>query len=238
MYTMQERIGISKTDKDGRVKLVSAIDMLQDCSLLWLESEPVYAAYLTKHGIGQLITFRQLDVIQLPAYKEQVTICTSVFEFNGFFGYRNTAIYNSKGEPYVLSWSVGVFVDLANGNVVRLPQSVLDTLNYDEKIDMPYLPKKITLPDIEPETLPTLQIRRSDIDMNNHVNNARYVEIAMEALPMEYACNRLRVEYKHQARLGDALYPKRIQVSGSQYYIVLAGQDGTPYTVMEFTQAI
>ena len=38
-----------------------------------------------------------------------------------------------------------------------------------------------------------------DIDLNRHMNNARYVETAQEYLPYDFVVRRLRVEYKAPA---------------------------------------
>ena len=36
MYTITSRVGASQTAADGAMKLVSAIDAMQDCSILWM----------------------------------------------------------------------------------------------------------------------------------------------------------------------------------------------------------
>jgi hypothetical protein len=40
MFALTEHIGPSRTDHSGRLKLTSALDLIQDCSLLWLNTEP------------------------------------------------------------------------------------------------------------------------------------------------------------------------------------------------------
>lgn len=55
--------------------------------------------------------------------------------------------------------------------------------------------------------LEPVTVLRSDIDYNQHLNNANYVRIAMELLPEEFDVKSLRVEYRVAAKLGDVLTP-------------------------------
>ena len=51
-------------------------------------------------------------------------------------------------------------------------------------------------------------MERHHLDTNRHVNNAQYVAIARELLPVDFALGELRVEYRKAAVLGDVMYPK------------------------------
>ena len=55
-------------------------------------------------------------------------------------------------------------------------------------------------------------MERHHLDTNRHVNNAQYVAIARELLPVDFALGELRVEYRKAAVLGDVMYPKLAQV--------------------------
>ena len=59
--------------------------------------------------------------------------------------------------------------------------------------------------------------------------------IAMEYLPETYCVRQVRVEYKHSARYGDILIPKR-QIQGNKVKIILENSDGAVCVVTEFTE--
>jgi acyl-ACP thioesterase len=234
------------TDPEGRLKLVAAIDMMQDCSQLWLESEPGIVRYFQENGIIQILVSRQVDVRRMPVYGEKLTISTSIYECRSFFGYRNTMIYDEAGGLCLASWSTGAFVNKDRGKPRPLPQEQISALVMDPKADMEYLGKKIVLPgEGQPprERLPPEPVRRNDIDFNRHMNNARYVQIACEYLPEDFRTRRLRVEYKIPAKPGDALYPEIYEEPEDsahaglprRVFVRLADADRRPYTVMEFS---
>ena len=76
---------------------------------------------------------------------------------------------------------------------------------------------------------------RACLDTNHHMNNARYVAVAMEYLPENYRIHQIRVEYKHSARYGDILIPKR-QLEGGRVVILLENADGEVCVITEFTE--
>lgn len=235
MYTTVERIGASRTDASGVLKLVSALDLIQDCSMFWMESEPVFHDFLRQNNLGMFLISRQADILRLPAYGETVSVRTSVFSCRSFYGYRNTVICGEDGLPCLLTWSTGAFVDRDQGNMARLPQNVIDSVTIDNKAEMEYLDKKILLPEVPGRRFDPVAVKQCDIDMYRHMNNAKYVETALGFLAEGAHIGRLRIEYKTAAKLGDLLYPSYIEALDGKQYILLADHQDKPYAVMEFS---
>lgn len=235
MYAIQERIGASRTDTRGVAKLVSVLDIIQDCSLLWMESEPSFRDYLARNNMGLFLVSRQVDIRRLPVYGENVTAQTSIFECRSFYGYRNTILYGEDQLPCVLTWSIGAFVDMETGKMVKLPPEECDKITYDEKIDMEYLDKKIVLPEVPGQRLNPVAVKRNDIDFYHHMNNARYIEVALELLKDDAPINRVRIEYKAPAKPGDLLHPQIIEAPNSPRYVLLLDAQDKPFTIMEFS---
>jgi len=235
LYIIKDRVGASRTDTNGIMKLTGAMDVIQDCSLLWVESEPSFRNFLARNNLGMFIISRQVDILRLPVYGEEIAVETRIFACRSFLGYRNTVLYGEDGLPCVLTWSVGAFVNLDTGKMVRLLQSEIDKATIDAKIDMEYLDKRIDLPDIPRQRLNAVAVRRSDIDLYHHMNNVKYVEVALELLPEDFVTNRLRIEYKKPAKLGDLLYPQMIKAPSGHWYILLLDSQDNPYVIMEFS---
>jgi acyl-ACP thioesterase len=235
MYTTNQRVGASSTDGEGNLKLVSAIDMMQDCSQLWLESEPELEKFFRENNIAQMLVSRQTDILHIPVYGEQLTVETRVYDCKKLLGYRNTVIYGGQGNPCVVSWGIGAFVNLETGRPEKLPDHILAGLCIDPKFEMEYLGKKIALPAEPVEPLNPIKVSRNDIDFNRHMNNARYVQIALEFLPVDFKVSRFRIEYKMPAKYGDSLYPA-IRRDGGSVYLALndGGEDPKVFAVMEF----
>lgn len=234
MFSIQQVVTPSKTDQDGRMKLFSAIQLMQDCSEMWKDSEPAFLSFLLEKRGAQLLNFRYVSVERVPHLGEQLTCTTSVYGTQGAFGYRNTAIYDAAGNPCYLSWSIGAFVSAETGGLMRLPQHVAAQMQLDPQLPMHYGSRKIVLPDAELIPLPDIAVQRNDIDYNRHVNNAHYIRMALECLPAEFVPATLRVEYKRPVAPGAVITPTLILQPTVAYVQLHVGQ--TLCCVVEFSR--
>lgn len=233
MFTTQNKVCASHTDANGCLKLVSALDMMQDCTHNWLDAEQNFYNYLQHNNLVMLVVSRQIDVVRLPEYGENLEVRTSIYGCRKFFGYRNTSIYDAQKRPCLKSWCTGVFCSLASGRPVKVPDEVSGTLVIDAPEDMEYLDKKIVIPEHGEAKLPPFPVRQFDIDFNQHMNNARYLQASIEFLPYQHRVSRIRIEYKNAARYGDILYPSVYQLP-DKHIVVLSSANGQSYTVTEF----
>lgn len=233
MYSINNIVTTSVCDKDGRLKLFSAFQMMQDCSEMWIDSEPVIGEFFERSGMTQLLASRQVEIVRVPKYKERLTTVTSVFEVKPMFGFRNTFIYDADGKPCYKTWSMGAFVDRSTGRLQRIPQDVLDSTHIEPKKEMTYSDRRIILPkDMEFTEHPAVAVTRNDIDYNGHVNNANYIRIGMEYLPDGFSYNNVRVEFKRPARLGEAISSKTCLSPDGIFYVEML-VDGAVSTIIE-----
>ncbi len=233
MFTTHEIVTTSKTGEDGKLKLFSAFQLMQDCSELWFESEPQFQAYMRNNNITQLLYSRQVDIIRVPSYKERLTVRTSVYECNGYYGYRNTIIFDEAGLPCYATWSTGVCVNHATGRLSKMEADMVEGMTIDPKYDMEYLDRRIVVPKVEALSSEAVPVMRNDIDYNRHMNNAHYIRLACEYLPEDFTPRRVRVEYKKPAKLGDLIYPQLIR-QDNKLFLLMNSIDST-YAVIEFT---
>ncbi|MBQ5670730.1 MAG: hypothetical protein IIV43_00045, partial [Oscillospiraceae bacterium] len=71
MYSLKYKVTTSTCDSEGRLKLYSAFQMMQDCSEMWIDSEPSVKQYFTEQNMAQLLATRQVEIIRVPEYKEE-----------------------------------------------------------------------------------------------------------------------------------------------------------------------
>ena len=207
MYSLKYKVTTSTCNSEGRLKLFSALQMMQDCSEMWIDSEPGVKQYFTEQNMAQLLATRQVEIVRVPEYKEELTVTTSVYGMKPMFGFRNTFIYDAQGKPCYKTWSMGAFVDKTVGKLKRVDDATIQSMTLDPKLDMNYKDRRIILPKNSGEVLEPIKVLRADIDYNKHMNNANYVRMAMELLPENFVISGLRVEYRVAAKLGDMLKP-------------------------------
>ena len=234
MYSLKYKVTTSACDSEGRLKLYSALQMMQDCSEMWIDSEPEVKAYFARENMVQLLASRQVEILRVPNFKEELTVTTSVYGMKPMFGFRNTFIYDADGCPCYRTWSMGAFVDKATGKLKRVDDDVANSLLIEPQLEMTYRDRRIILPKEGGEVLEPVRVLRADIDYNRHMNNANYVRVAMELLPDGYEVSGLRVEYRVAAKLGDTLVPTLYR-DGDTFLIALA-VDEEISALVEFTK--
>ena len=232
MYTLNYKVTTSTCDSEGKLKLYSALQMMQDCSEMWIDSEPTARKFFSDNNMTQLLATRQVEVVRVPSFKEDLTVTTSIYEVMPMYGFRNTFIRDTQGYPCYRTWSMGAFVDLATGKLARLSDEAIASLTLEPKQEMNYRGRRIILPKQDGTMQEPVQVMRADIDYNRHMNNANYVRIAMELLPEGFEVRDMRVEYRIAAKLGDLLTPTLYPIDGG--YIVALAIDGEPSAIIEF----
>ncbi len=109
MYSLNYQVTTSTCDSEGRLKLYSALQMMQDCSEMWIDSEPDVQQYFKEQNMAQLLASRQVEIIRVPVFKEKLTVTTSVYGMKPMFGFRNTFIYDADGKPLLSYMEHGCF---------------------------------------------------------------------------------------------------------------------------------
>ena len=209
MYSLNYRVTTSTCDSEGRLKLYSALQMMQDCSEMWIDSEPGVKQYFMEQNMAQLLATRQVEIVRVPKYKEELTVTTSVYGMKPMFGFRNTFIYDAQGYPCYKTWSMGAFVDKSAGKLKRVDDATIASMTL------------------------AIRVLRADIDYNKHLNNANYVRIAMELLPENFVVSGLRVEYRVAAKLGDCLTPTIYKIADGMIVSLSIGSEVS--AIIEFT---
>jgi len=207
--------------------------MMQDCSEMWIDSEPGVKDYFARQNMAQLLATRQVEIVRVPDFKEELTVTTSVYGMKPMFGFRNTFIYDAEGNPCYKTWSMGAFVDKSMGKLKRVDEATINSMFLEPQLEMNYKDRRVILPKEGGVVMEPVKVLKSDIDYNRHVNNANYIRIAMELLPEDFVIHGLRVEYRVAAKLGDTLTPTIYQRDNVIIVSLNIGQDVS--TIIEFS---
>ena len=125
---------------------------------------------------------------------------------------------------------------------VFVPGQDVDPVHFDHLISQPF---RIRIDrdgyaaasasgDCEPQVFEPVHISRCLIDMNSHVNNARYLDITDEFLPDGAEISRVRCEYKMPVQRDSVVIPK-VYKSGNIITVDLTDTGGKSYAAAEYT---
>lgn len=235
MYQFTDRVRFSEMDENYRMRIPSVMRVMQDCSDYQSEALDVGHQYLKENGLAWILLFWQVFFERLPADRQEITVETRPWKFRHFYGHRNFAIYDASGERLVAANSLWGMVETDRMRPVKPPEKVLESYGTDEQLVMEYAAsRKIALPE-HLEAGEPFPVRRGNLDMNCHVNNVQYIDMACELLPEGFEVYELRAEYRKAARLGDIIVPYTAW-DGEWFVAALCDTDGTPYAVVEMRE--
>lgn len=234
MYTFESKVRFSEVDHTERLTLPAVVNYFQDCSTFQSEELGQGADVLKQHGKAWILSAWQIEVDRYPRICEKLKIDTWASSFNGIYGNRNFRLRTDEEEVLARANSIWVYMDVIKGRPVRPEPEVLSAYEICPPLDMEQVSRKITLPQ-ELEEREPFPILRHQIDVNNHVNNCQYIQMALEALPECGRAGKIRVEYKKSAVLGDWIYP-RVAIETERKVVELCGADGSVFAVVEMRE--
>ncbi len=235
MYTLNSRIRYSEVDSSKELLLSSLLDYFQDCCTFESEELGIGVDYLAQKQAAWVLSSWQIEILRYPQFNEAIRISTWPYGFKGFYGYRNFAACEENGNVIAKANSVWVFLDTEKMRPQKISEELADAYRdaFREPLTGTWAERKITMPECseEKETVPVVGYY---IDTNRHMNNSKYVQVAMEYLPDGFKVASLRAEYKKAAKLGDVLCPAVSSENGN-VTVLLSDRERKPYAVISFS---
>lgn len=232
MYKTEGRVRYSECGQDNKIKIPAIINYFQDCTTENSEQLGVGNTYLKAKKRAWIINSWQVFLSRRPEVREQIQISTWATGFKGVFGPRDFHMQTADGETLACAHSLWVYVDTETGKPVKPDEEDIRAYEVEEPLEVASLSRKIKMPE-GAVVVDTFPVHKYHIDTNNHVNNAKYVELACEALPEDFEVTALRVEYKKAAVLGDQIVLKAAR-DKEHIFVDLCDENENSYAIVEF----
>lgn len=233
MYGYDSRVRLSEVDQDRRMTLNAILNSFQDCSSFHSEDLGVGAAFVEQKKRMWVLSSWKIVIQRYPELAESIRVETSPYEFSKLTGRRNFRMLDGRGEMIACADSLWVYMDAVRKRPCRLEEDVAGAYTMEPRLAcMEYEDGHIQIPEDMTAEEP-FPVHRWHLDVNHHVNNGQYVQMAAEYLPEGFVIRQMKAEYKKSALLGDMIYPE-VKIDKNGGTVVLGDQNGKPYAVIEF----
>lgn len=209
IYEKEFIIGIEHIGKDRKITNKAIMSIFQD--IAGMKSEEVH------FGINDISTTRlswiilnwRIKVLKRPIYNERVLAKTWVRNTNRRFSYRDFEMYDNLGNLLAIGTSQWAFINIDTKELTSLPQEAIDAYGKEDRsVFENNNTKKIKEP-LQYSNVIEYNILRSDIDVNEHVHNLKYLNMVSEVLPYDIyngkECNNIEISYKKQIKYNDKI---------------------------------
>jgi len=232
-YSFESTIRYSEVDLEGKLTWIKLLDYFQDSSVFQSESLDLGVRYLAENHIAWVLNTWQISVNRMPSLCEHVKITTLPYDIKGFFGMRNFVMETMDGERLAYANSFWTLIDTQTNRPSKV-RPEMDRYILDTPLEMEVCGRKLLLPplsDMSKESV--IPVTRQLIDTNGHVNNGRYVELALGYVENPSMFSEVRAEYRMQARQGDEFIPM-IGEEQDKISVAFMNQDNKPYAIVQF----
>ena len=234
------RIKLSDINRENKATNKAILSYLEDVGGKHSDLAGYGILDIPQTHLSWIIIEWKLQVIRRPNYGENIRATTWSKNAIRCYAYRDFKVYDEKGNVIILASSKWVLVDTIKEKIVRIDDELLERykpeLNltaFDKQEDD--FPKMREPEEYQYET--DYIVRKSDIDVNNHMHNLNYVDLANEALPEEVYnngnLNNIRITYKKEIKLGETVKCKYSFVDGKHFVVIKSQDNKTIHALVE-----
>ena len=192
--------------EDSRMTVSSLFSLLTEVSNRHASLLNAGWHQLRERGYFWVITRMRMEINRMPEWTEPVLLRSWVRKSDAATSPRDYELIDANGNVIVAASSVWAILDIEHGRPQRMSAFDAD-FPVQERSAMEHKPQKVkalTIPEAHPEPK---RVCPSDIDMNHHVNNARYIQWAFDTIDNDFRqthkLTAMTVNFLGQAKLGD-----------------------------------
>ena len=159
----------------------------------------------TKKRVWILLDWK-MKVIKRPKYNDDIKAETWSRKVERLYAYRDFQLKDKEGNIIAIGTSRWILIDTDRKRPVKLTADIADL--YESETDKSVFPEQIE--DIKCENYlfkKDYYIQRRDIDINEHMHNLNYLDMAYEILPEDVYKNKvfdnIRIVYKKEILYGE-----------------------------------
>ncbi|MBL8966368.1 MAG: hypothetical protein JNG85_05110 [Spirochaetaceae bacterium] len=169
-------------DPQNRVRADAVAVMLQESAAHHADAWGMSIPSLNREGRTWVLARLAMEFGGRPGWKEELRVETWSRGFRGHVATRDYLVSAADGGVVARATSVWFVIDLATRRPVRLDEyGTRGAHDPDRTAGVDEPGKLAPPPQGAAETF--LKVRASDLDLNGHVNNSRYIEWLYEAVP-------------------------------------------------------
>ena len=205
IYKENFKIGLKDIGKNNTIKNRAILEILENIAAYQSETVNYGANETETNRTAWILLDWNLQVLKRPKYGQTLTVNTWGRDVKKFFTFRDFEIYDEEQKLCAIATSKWALIDIDNRKMVRLTDEIMNRYEPEEKTV--FSEEKLGKLEIPTEFSSSIDYKviRKDIDVNKHMHNLYYLDLAYEAMPEEVYEKRpfdnVRITYKKEIKL-------------------------------------
>lgn len=239
-FTKKYEIHYYEVDAKLRCKLSSIIDFICDVGTQQSECVGGGIEYCTKNNCAWVFYKDDIKMYRYPMFGEIISITTQPVGFKKFYGLRKYIIMDEENKLIGEGFALFFLIDIEKRRPMRIQKEQYDMYGVNGDVDHDISMEKVERTADE-QYNKQFSVRYSDIDSNNHVNNVKYIEWAIEAVPLEvvndYKIKRIKIIFEKETTYGESISSyatvEKIDNNNLKSYHTIRNSEGIEVTLLE-----
>lgn len=183
-YSQEFRVASYQTDLSARMKPSAILEIMQEMAGAHAEMLDVGRSKLLPMNLAWVLTRVEVRMERYPVSGELITVETFPMPNRRVFFPRYFIFRNAEGEQIGCAGSLWVVLDITTrkmGNPAEIAAMMPDNRDLTAPMGMPATVEEIEGDGVQANRLPVY----TDLDVNGHVNNTRYLDWCCNALGID-----------------------------------------------------
>jgi Acyl-ACP thioesterase len=178
-YKEHFRITCYDADHNGDFKPFAFMNHAQELANIHASNLGFGYETMIEKRVAWILSRVHVKFLRYPKWKETINIETWHKGDDRLFGLRDFHAYTDSGETLILATSSWVIIDLESRRIQRIRNILGEEYKGAERDAIKESAQKLSSPEAM-EFAEEKRVLLSDIDINRHANNAKYVEWAID----------------------------------------------------------
>jgi medium-chain acyl-[acyl-carrier-protein] hydrolase len=179
VYECSLRVNACDTDGTGKLRISSVFNHIQNIAAVHAEGLGAGLEQMLKLGMIWVLSWVKLEFVFFPMFGEQFSAKTWPKCQYKLFSIRDFLFFGKSGDVFCKGTTAWLLVDLKTKKA-KSPRVVIENIPYQERENaLSCYPERFSSGH-NCRAVFARQIRYSDLDINRHVNNAKYIEFLID----------------------------------------------------------
>jgi acyl-ACP thioesterase len=200
-FSKEFEVGSFQVHPNGKLRLSSLADFFQE--IAWRHADSAdFGKNLLEENLSWVLSRFDIKGKQLPTWGDAIRVYTAGRGVDKLLAFREFMVTDLQGNSLAEAMSSWVLLNMETKRLSR-PESVLPKGLFDPTLRPDWQPERIRLKGTL-ESVTQIQVRYSDLDLNNHVNNTsyiRWIEDVLKVSGIDFI--NLSINYLAECHLGE-----------------------------------
>ena len=234
-------IGFRDVGKSNKLTNRALMGYLEDIAGMHSNEAGFGMNDIERTGYTWILLNWKVRVFSRPIYGEKLLVKTWARKAVKFYTFRDYQVFDSSNNLVAIATTKWVLINAKTMGIEKIPDEVISkyypentsVFEGEEEVNKLVDPKVYS-------SFITYHVQRKDIDINQHMHNIYYLDLAYEALPDDVYENcrfqNIEVMYKKEIRFGETVKCFYSCDQDSHYITIKSEDESTLHAIIKFNE--